>query len=69
VAQTSMGIDEVSQTTSRSSLETQSISLAMEEVEQNANILTENSGQVQADSERLSALSDEIASLVGRFKV
>jgi methyl-accepting chemotaxis protein len=69
VAQTSMGIDEVSQTTSRSSLETQSISLAMEEVKQNANILTENSGQVQADSERLSVLSDEIASLVGRFKV
>ncbi|MBI9089714.1 MAG: HAMP domain-containing protein [Desulfobacterium sp.] len=69
VAQTSLGIDEVSQTTSRSSQETQSISLAMEEVKQNANTLTENSAQVQSDAERLSSLSDEIASLVGRFKV
>ncbi|MCP4117987.1 MAG: methyl-accepting chemotaxis protein [Desulfobacteraceae bacterium] len=69
VAQTSLGIEEVSQTTDRSSQETQSISLAMEEVKQDATILTENSARVQSDSERLSALSDEIASLVGRFKV
>ena len=69
VAQTSMGIEEVSGTINKSSEETHAISLDIEEVNQNARFLTENSQRVQNDSEKLSSLSDEMASLVAQFKV
>ncbi|BCS98170.1 methyl-accepting chemotaxis protein [Desulfoluna limicola] len=69
VAQTSTGIEDVSRTISQSSDETHSIALDIEEVNQKAHFLTENSARVQKDSESLSHLSDEMASLVGRFKV
>ena len=69
VAQTSMGIEEVSGTINKSSEETRTISLDIEEVNQNAHFLTENSQRVQNDSEKLSSLSEEMASLVAQFKV
>jgi methyl-accepting chemotaxis protein len=69
ISQASSGIQEVNQNVARSSSVSSEIAEDINRVNGNAGEITDNSGVVQLNAEELARLSEELNTVVGRFKI